>query len=208
MNYNITNFPQRYSFLKRWFYQGAYLLGEMRLNFREKALKKRDKKAVKRIIKRGDVFLVGDLKVASRVLTKGPLTHSMMYTGAGQFYHSIAHGVERISLGKVFKKYDTCVLLRPVYLDKKGIGRAVRFIKAQKGKPYNFDTAMEGDSYYCTELVRDALCAGGVDAGLSGDEGFLSRWSYVDPMDFLGVGMEMLYHSANLKVEEGEARKV
>ena len=184
------------------------MLGQIRLSFREKALKKHDYKMVKRSIKKGDVFIVGNLKVASRVLMRGPLTHATMYVGAGQCYHSIGHGVERISLSKIFKIYDTCVLLRPAYLDKKSVVQSVKFIKKQKGKPYNFDTGSKGDSYYCTELVRDSLVASGVDAKLPEHKSFLSSWSYVDPMDFLISGMEVVYHSSNLCVEDGKAVRI
>lgn len=184
------------------------MLGQIRLSFNEKALKKHDYKMVKRAIRKGDVFIVGNLKVASRVLMRGPLTHATIYTGGGQFYHSIAHGVERISLKQVFKIYDTCVLLRPSYSDKRSVVQSVKFIKLQKGKPYNFDTGNKRDSYYCTELVRDSLVAGCVDVKLPEHKSLLSSWSYVDPMDFLEAGMEVIYHSSNLKVEGGKARRV
>ncbi len=202
----ISNFPDRYSLPKRWFYQLLNFVGNRRLNFSEKALKKRDRKKVKKLMRKGDLLIVGNLKVASSLLMKGPLTHAMMYTGKGKFYHAIGHGVEKISLGKVFKIYDTCVLLRPNYPDKKGAARSVKFIKAQKGKPYNFDTEGKGDSYYCTQLAQEALGAGGVIVELGSENRSVLNWSFVDPMDFLGVGFDTVFVSHNLKVEGGVAR--
>jgi hypothetical protein len=124
---------------------------------------------IRKILKKGDILLMGDLRTVYSKLIEDPLTHSGIYIGRKKIVHAETSGVMVSRLRDVLKNYQTLVILR---LPKKLRGRkmiikeALRYAKSKVGLPYNFSFDKDEGSFYCTQLVNEAYKKANYDTGL------------------------------------------
>jgi hypothetical protein len=144
----------------------------LKISFRPHNLKERDYLRSKEIIKKGDLILVGDFKSISGLFIGKYFTHSLLYIGRGACIHAGPKGVSKILFKEIFKKYDTCMILRPniclAYDDV--VEKAIRFAKKQVGKPYDIFFEADNSSYFCTDLINDSFFQAGFDTGVRNKE--------------------------------------
>jgi len=213
----ITNFPKGYPFHKRFIDNLFFFFTGIIIHPRKNQLTHADLLRATLKLKKGDIILVGNLRTVFHLLVTEPVTHSAFYVGHRKFIHSIADGVQYISLFKVFQDYDTLAILRlpKNTKDKKSIiKRAVAFATSQYGKPYDFEFRKGIQAFFCTELVNEAFIAAGYDTQLSSVrrpktvmrkiEDYVSgSVDALHPINFLESKFVVVYLSHNLKYKKG-----
>ena len=127
---------------------------------------KSDLKTATKLLKRGDVVLVGGLRRFSSLIIKGQVTHAMLYVGNKRFVHAVCDGVESDSLTTIFREYDTLIILRPKTTSKEKINKAIKFTLDKIGTPFDYEFTTDKQKFYCSELVLRALDQAGIKTGL------------------------------------------
>ena len=163
MNYKphiIKNFPEGYPIWKKAVANIIFSIRRIIVFRRENNLTKNDKAEVSKIMKKGDVILVGGLRRFSHFFIGDRFTHSLICEGNKKLIHVVADGVEEVGLDDIFIEYDTMIVLRP-NMDKNIINKAVKYAKAQLGKPYDFEFTKDDNKFYCAELVQKSFLNAG-----------------------------------------------
>ena len=133
-----------------------------------------------KLIKKGDIVLVGDFKPLSGLFMGKYFTHSLLYIGSNKCIHAgVTTGVRKILFKKIFKQYDTCMILRPNIKNyyNQVIEEAIEFAQRQIGKPFDFFLEDNDDSYFCTNLINCSFSSAGFDTGIYNNKkkkGFIS----------------------------------
>jgi hypothetical protein len=209
----INNFPKKYPFHKKILSNIIFFFTGIIIHPRKNELTHKDLIKARLSLKRGDIILTGNLRTLLHSLIQEPVTHSSLYVGNLRFIHSMAEGVQYISLYKLFTDYDTLVILRlpkTVKKKKKIIRKTLKFAKTQFGKPYDFDFKQSPHSFFCTQLVNEAFKHAGYNTGLLSIKmskkipkklkkhinGVVDALS---PVDFLNGKFEVVYLSHNLE---------
>ncbi|EKD67421.1 MAG: hypothetical protein ACD_48C00422G0003, partial [uncultured bacterium] len=144
----IKNFPKGYPLWKKILANLIFFFGATIIHSRNNLLTESDLKKAKQVLKKGDVILVGGLKRLSSFAIRGPVTHSILYTGWNCAIHSIADGVETIHLHDLLCEYDTMLILRHKEASRSKIKKVIRYAFDQIGKPYNFDFNLNKTRFY------------------------------------------------------------
>ncbi len=218
----IRNFPKKYSLFRRILYNFVYFLFSLKL-IKKVAFVPADRLLhVRKIIRKGDILLLGNLTTIYPIFFGEVLTHSAIYIGHGKVIHSVLKGVSKIQLRKLVPKYDTLVILR---LPKK-INQRRKIIKSVKsylnkriGLPYNFDFRKDDSSYYCTQLVIDALNKSGYKPNLDSFERenkknnrlrhlIYGKVPAIHPSDLTKGDLDLIYMSDNLYLTEKKEIKL
>lgn len=202
----VRNFTADYPWWKKAIIIPLNILAEMPVTLRESRLRKADYKALKRVIKKGDIMIVGSGRKFSKYFIAGPFTHSLCYVGGGKFIHAAAgHGVEKIAIKDVIAEYDHFVLLRLPSTERSKMSKVIKFLKQQLGQPYDFEFRHgEPTGFYCSELIYFALKNAGVDVSAFEKE---DRYHVPDaafnvevhPMHYLSNYFEVVHMSDNLE---------
>ena len=164
----VTNFPEGYAWYKKLLAQIAFFFARIVIHDRKNLLTQKDIRHARKLLQKGDIVLVGNLRTLFSKLVKGPVTHTLLYVGHGKFIHAIVNGVGYISYQDVVTMYDTMIVLRvpEVYRTRELTSRAIAFARSQVGKPYNFFLNEEELSFFCSQLVNSAYTYAGYDTGL------------------------------------------
>ncbi len=201
----IKNFTKDASIWEKIAANLMFMFSVTKISFREKMLTKKEYHQIKKIIRAGDILLVGSLRRAVRLTTFEPVTHSILYVGHRRGVHAAADGVEYISLKKIFKEYDSLILLRPKINEegrKKITSSAVKYAKSQIGKPFDFLFENGPDKFYCTHLVYDSFKNADFDTGIKVSPGDILR--IIKPIEFEKGNFEKIFLSKWLIEKDGE----
>jgi len=190
----IKNFPKHYSFWKKVVANLLFFFGATIIKERKNLLTEDDFKNAKKVLEKGDVILVGGLKRLSSLIIKGPVTHSIIYTGWNCAVHSIADGVVTIHLHDLLCEYDTMLILRHKKANRKKIRKVIAYAFEQVGRPYNFEFNLNKNKFYCTELVYYAFKNAGLEIGVNKKGGILR------PIDLIKGEFVPIFKSHNLKI--------
>ena len=211
-NYHrIKNFSEDDSYFKKFLAHLIFFIASRKIKYRKNLLTKKEYRQVLACIKRGDLILAGTLRRVSRFLIKGLVTHSALYLGRDKIIHVIVDGVEVISLEDLFLEYDYVVVLRPnIEKNKtKVINKAIAYMRAQIGKPYDFDFEYKDNKFFCSELITSGFVYAGFDLGIKKNKSILdkivpSKSNIIYPVEFLSGNFEIIYLSSKIYEEEGE----
>lgn len=158
---------------KKIFSQVALGFFNLKITIRSNNLKYKDYLRSRKLITKGDIVLVGDFKPLSGLFMGKYFTHSLLYIGAGKCIHAgPSSGVRKILFRKIFKKYDTCMILRPNIVNNhdKVVDDAIDFAQRQLGKPFDFFLEANEDSYFCTNLINCSFSSAGFDTGIQSNK--------------------------------------
>jgi len=124
-----------------------------------------DRETVKSLLQPGDIILQKNegaiiMQAMSKVVTGSDFVHAALYEGDGKMLESVVRGVREASVDEYLQGDNSVQIVRPHYESEADLQAAIEFAKEQKGKPYNmlFDDRTK-ESYYCTQLVREAFQA-------------------------------------------------
>ena len=122
-----------------------------------------EKEKVGNLIQPGDILIQKDencpiMQAISKVGTGSDFVHAAIYKGDGKILESVPRGVREADLNIYLKGYSSVMIFRPPYKTPEDKQAAIDFAEKQVGKPYNLlFNESHGKSFYCTQLVRDAL---------------------------------------------------
>lgn len=174
----------------------VFFFGATIIHHRSNLLTEGDLKEAKRVLKKGDVILVGGLKRLSSLAIKGPVTHTILYIGWNCAIHSIADGVVTIHLHDLLCEYDTMIILRHKKATKKQIKKVINYAFSKIGKPYDFEFNLKKDKFYCTELVYHAFKAAGLEIKVR------NKNKIIKPVHLIEKDFEIVFKSHNLKINK------
>ncbi len=124
-----------------------------------------EREKVSSLIQPGDILIQKDenspiMQTISKVGTGSDFIHAAIYKGDGKILESVPRGVREADLNIYLKGYSSVMIFRPPYKTPEDKQAAIAFAEKQVGKPYNkFFNDDGGKSFYCTQLVRDALAS-------------------------------------------------
>lgn len=124
-----------------------------------------EREKVSNLIQPGDILIQKDenspiMQTISKVGTGSDFIHAAIYKGDGKLLESVPRGVREADLNIYLKGYSSVMIFRPPYKTPEDKQAAIAFAEKQVGKPYNkFFSDDNGKSFYCTQLVRDALAS-------------------------------------------------
>jgi cell wall-associated NlpC family hydrolase len=192
----IRNFPKNYPLRKKVWANILFFLGGTIIHPRKNALKPSDLKKAQKILKRGDLVLVGGLRRISKLAInpRGFITHSLIYLGRRSFIHSIADGVEIDGTHDIFCEYDTMIILRPKTHSKTKITKLEKVAKSLIGTPYDFEFNKDKSKLYCTQFVQRSYEMAGIKTGISKSK------NPILPEDFLNSNFNLVFTSHNLEI--------
>lgn len=190
----IKNFPYDYPLWKKILANLVFFFGATIIHSRNNLLTESDLKKAKNILKKGDVILVGGLKRLSSLAIRGPVTHTILYTGWNCAIHSIADGVVTIHLHDLLCEYDTMIILRHRKANRKKIKKVIDYAFDKIGKPYDFEFNLKKDRFYCTELIYHAFKSAGLEIEIK------NKNKIIRPVDLIGGNFELVFKSHNLKI--------
>lgn len=200
-NHIIRNFPQGYPFWKKIWANLAFFFGRIVIYSRRKLLNKCDIQTATKLLRKGDVVLVGGLRRFSSFVIRGPITHVMLCVGKKGFVHAVCDGVEVDGMDRIFREYDTLLILRPKTKSLSKINRAVNYAVGQIGVPFDYEFENDKHKFYCSELVFQALESAGIKTGVR------IRGEAVHPMSFINNCFDVVCYSHNLKMTNGAGSK-
>lgn len=164
----VKFFPKEYPWYKRTIAQALFLGASIVIQDRDNLLTQKDIRGARKVLQRGDILLVGNLRLLFSKLVSGPVTHSLLYIGKRRFVHATVDGVGYITYQEVANMYDTMVILRvpESHRTRTLTTKAIRFARAQVGKAYNFFLNEKELSFFCSQLVNSAYLDAGYDTQL------------------------------------------
>jgi hypothetical protein len=207
----VKNFPKNAPLWKKILSNVVFQIGVTKITSRKNLLTPKDYRAVKKMLRRGDVILVGQHKRVIKYLIPGPVTHVALCTSHCRFVHATVDGVEKITLKEIINEYDTLIVLRP-RTDKDGkkvIQNSIKYAKKQIGKPFNFFFTDDTDIFFCTQLVHNAYHQAGFETGFSNyvkpQQNIVNKLIKIktplQPVDFVKGNFDQLYLSNNLNID-------
>jgi uncharacterized protein YycO len=206
----IRNFPKNYPYWKKALANLMFFVFGTIIHHRKNLLNKHDIKRAKRLLKQGDIILVGGLRRLSSYVIRGPVTHSMIYLGHNRVIHAVADGVEIDHLYEIFCEYDTMMILRTVdhrlapKTYHKKIKKLIEYTKSKIGKPYDFEFEPSKTKFYCTELLFYALEHAGINTGLQ----LVRKKMPLSPTQFISNHFHIIFLSHNLKLVNNEVKSM
>lgn len=200
--------------IKKGISKFLFMIFNIKLTFRKNHLTNQDYLLAKKLIRPGDLILVGNFQTLSALFMGKFFTHSLLYIGGGKCIHANAKGVQKILFSKLFTIHDTLMIRRPKIEENRGevIVKIISFIKKQLGKPYDFYLEHNSDSYFCTNLINESFKRAGLDIGIGirGEvkQGLIwliwriKRVARAD--DFLKANLENIYISKSLQAKSNK----
>lgn len=205
----ITNFPKGFPWYKKCLSNMTFWISQIPLPWRRNALSKWDIKNLKRNIESGDIILCGNYHEASSVLIPGIMTHTIGYTHHGRCIHAIWSGVSYIWLRRVYRSYDSFILIRPRWKNREQKETFMKFLVSQIWKPYDFFFwNSEKSGYFCTALINSWLSHANYDSWLVSiyppsneiDTLFenITLHRALTPDSFMYANFDIIVHSSNI----------
>lgn len=203
----ITNFDKKTSTLKKILSNIIFQIAVTKTSLQDKMLTQKDCEIAKKVLRRGDLLLVGQLKRISRYLISGPVTHATLYIGNNEIIHAVSDGVEIINLKDIFAEYDTMIILRPeIDPNKKDrvVDRTIEYATSQIDKPFNFFFEKGKRQFCCTQLVNESFKQANFETGLKNFKkmkffGKLFKSNIpLHPANFTKGNFDIVYLSSNL----------
>ncbi len=119
---------------------------------------------IKKILKPMDIILTTSYGHLSNLFNPGKFKHSLAYIGEEKgiplIIESIGEGVVKKTLVECLSTKDVIAVLRPkknVISDTRQVNKAIRWLKKQVGKPYDFVFDMNSqkrfNNFFCSELI-------------------------------------------------------
>lgn len=168
-NYHlVNNFPKDFSIFRRAISNIAFFILTTKITVRSNLLTKEDKILAKKVIKKGDVVLVGDFRRLFRFFTGDFFTHTLLYTGNDQCIHANVDGVSTTSFDKLFEEYDTLLIMRPKIKNnfRQTIENVIAVAYKKLGMAYNFYFEYRHDRYICTQLIESSFLESGFNLNI------------------------------------------
>lgn len=206
----IRNFPENYPLWKKILANIIFYIGGTIIHHRKNLLSKQDIKKTKKILRPGDIILVGGLRRISSLIIKGPVTHAMFYIGYNRIIHAVVDGVEIDHLYDIFCEYDTVAVLRSIdslhdsKKYSKKIKKALSYTHEQLGKPFDFEFTNDNKKLYCSELIYRTFKNAGLDPGFTVSD----KHKTIHPLKFINNHFHLLFLSHNLKLVNGKINVV
>jgi uncharacterized protein YycO len=206
----VKNFPNEYPLSKKVLANTMFYVGDRTIHKRKPFLTQNEYEGAKKVLKKADIVLVGNLRRASSIFIGGPITHSLIYAGNEDFVHAKAEGVQPITLTELIEQYDNLMVLRSYSRSDEKLKNAVKYAKKQMGKPYDFEFTYGDDKFYCTKLVFASYREAQIKLKIRNNSG--SRELFSDllkreplhPLDFMKANVRTVYKSPNLVIENNE----
>ena len=195
MHYNyhlIKNFPKHYPLWRKVLANLIFCIGKTIIHRRKNFLNQQDRAAAEKLLRKGDVVLVGGLRRFSSLIIKGPITHAMIYIGKQSFVHAVCDGVEADSLQAIFREYDTMIILRPKRISPSRLNKAVKFALGRIGIPFDFEFKRDKKKIYCSELILYAFAHANISTVIGKNR------SPVHPHLFINRHFSIIFRSHNL----------
>lgn len=127
---------------------------------------------IEKLLQPGDIILSVSKGHLSNLINPGKWKHALMFIGNDP-YPSIVEAIGEGVVKKTFLKWlsskdEICILrFKPEYMNKNQAVTAVRWIKQQIGKPYDYSfdstTDKSYSNFYCSETVFYAVKNGNPD---------------------------------------------
>lgn len=125
------------------------------------------------LTKPGDIIISNDWSFPIwsfiiRTITGSQYSHAALVVSETEVVEASYSGfgkgsVFRSTIEKHLRGYKSAIVIRPPYSSRQQLQRGVSFAVEQIGKPYNFSMRpSDGSSYFCTELVGEALANSGI----------------------------------------------
>lgn len=206
----IKNFPKNFSLTKQIIANIVFFVTSLIIHPRNNTLlTKEDMVKAKKTIQKGDIVLVGSLRLLFSLMIKSPVTHTLLYIGDDKFINgTIATGVSYKTMKEAFLTYDTMIVLRlrnNVKNRKQIIEKAISWSTKNLNKPYNFNMDEKHEEFTCAELVNSAYINSGYNTEIrnfkKGNENkniLEKSLGSIKPMDFLNGNFEIAFYSKNL----------
>lgn len=212
-NYHrVKNFPKDFTLFSRILSNVVFFILTTKTSTRPNKLSKEDMSLSSNEIQKGDVILAGDFTRVSRFFTGKQFTHALLYVGKNKCIHATIDGVGTTSFKKLFKEYDTLLIMRPniVYNYEQSIERVVALAKEKIGLSYNFHFESRDDRFICTQLIETVFCQAGFDLNIgkrpklkSGPFHIISRMrNIVRADDLLKGDFRLVFGSKEVKKKE------
>ncbi len=163
----IKNFHKEKSWIKKILFNIIFLIVVTKIFQRKNFLRKKDFKRSRKVIQPGDLVLVAGHTRIMSLVTHDFVSHSLLYVGNKKLVHSIADGVQEMKFVKLFKEYDTLMILRPKNITQSQVTKSIDFVSKQLGKPYDFEFVPGEKEFFCTQLINDAYKHSGFKTGVS-----------------------------------------
>lgn len=210
MKYNhhkIDNFPKDASTWHKVKANVLFALGITKMTWRKPHLTRKDRRRARKIVRRGDIILVGAHRRLSSLAVHGVVTHSLLYIGKKRVIHAAGDGVEKADYRYLFKEYDTMIILRPRAAKQKDIQGAIDFAESQIGKPFDYDFEFEQESkkLFCSELVNKSYLAAGFETGFSDERRSVRDYLITPhhPSRFLEANFDVVFFSHSVIFKDG-----
>jgi len=210
----VRNFPDHYSKRKKLLWNILTIIGRARIKPRKNRLTEKDYKNAKKILKKGDIVLVGTQRELSHLFIKTPFTHTLICYQKNRFIHSTTQGVVKTNLKDVVNRYDTLTILRLKNKKPEKIQNVINFTINQLGKPYNFEFKSQKDSYYCSELIYEALKQAGISLKLNEVEQITSMYmkitkiNPIHPIQYINKQVDIVFQSHNINIDDNLNAKI
>jgi len=205
-HHKIDNFPKNATLWDKIKANVLFALGITKFTWRKPHLRRSDRRKALRIVKPGDVVLVGSHRRLSSWAIHGPVTHAVLYIGRKKIIHAAGDGVTDASFNFLFREYDTMLIVRPRKISKKHIKKIIAYAKSQIGKPFDYDFGEHSQKVYCTKLVFDSFEKSGFDTGMieaqKNHKELISEAMH--PALFLEGNFDVQFHSKSIVHIKGE----
>jgi len=199
----INNFPKNTTKVYKIGAIFIFLITSIVLFPRRNLLKLDDYKRSYKTLQKGDIVLVGDFVEVSGLIIRGVVTHALIYNQDQKLIHAVGNGVEEIEYKKLFKKYDTLIIIRlsDLFGDKRNVvvDQVVQYCKKQIGKPYDFTFRSKNEeSFVCSQLVNMAYKHAYLENELD-----ITVSHILYPSDFLKrKEFQHIFHSDSLRIDK------
>lgn len=201
----VNNFARDVSWIKKILINIWYKFGSLAVGKKKNALVETDKSDAKKILKKGDIILVGALRRMHSIYIGGIFTHALLYIGSGNCIHAIAHGVCAVSLDEIFEEYDSMAIVRHSDATSAKIEKSITYAKKQIGKPFDFHFTNDDEKLYCTELLYKALHHGGLKFNMRDKDRHIQLINeIIHPMHLLQGSLKQVFLSRNLEIKHGK----
>lgn len=216
ISYPVTNFPPWYPWHKIWWSNITYWFSQIPLWPRNNSLSRADIRKMRYLLQDGDIILWGNFHHMSGVFIAWVVTHAITYIGKWRCIHAFAHGVWFISLRKIWRTYDTIIILRPYWQSQKQRKSFRETIITKIGKPYDFFFWLEKtpeEAYFCTELINESLRKNQYETlldSVKNSEDIIDRildstfraHRVLSPEGMIYGNFEVIFHSENIQKDQ------
>jgi len=140
----------------------SYHIGRIYAPYARKLITGSDLRAMLAVgIQDGDILVSRTNGELANVAIPGVMSHLGVIEGQ-TVYEASTTGVRNVDIIDFFINKDVIAVLRPNFMTPEQIALQMSYLKAQIGKPYNYDFKFSesDDKFYCTELGYKSIVFG------------------------------------------------